>query len=415
MWFIEFKGERSLALASIQKKKKMGNFTSRVLASCIGVWRTAGVGDRPDWSSLPNELLGSIVSRLPMPDHARARAVCASWASADCPPSAFHFPWLMLDDDDGAFDSFLSLSDARSYRFRGTRTATQRAACVGSRDGCLVIVEAADTAPPLSSSSYLFNPVTGAQTSLPSFCTLPWSKTFFDVRKIVVSSSSSADEEFVAVALVYSLSCCHLAFARPGDEHWTPLDFSCPPSQRIEDIAHHDRKLFVLFTRGRVQAFDLDAAASQEEAASRLYMTCAAAVDVAPPRVHRHVRLVSSPGGLLRVESEKEVLTGATTKLSVAKFDAESDCGWTEIKDLGDRSLFLDDKCSLSLSAGDVAGVRKNCVYFVDQVPHSGKIRVGDLRTFDAEKGVVERFRPPNSRINDRRLTAPIWFVPSLL
>lgn len=401
----------------------MGNFPSRIVASCRSAWRTAGVGDRPDWSSLPDELLGSIVSHLPMPDHARARAVCASWASAasaaDYPPSASHFPWLMLDDGGGGFGSFLSLSDGRSYRLRGTGTQRHEAtsapaACVGSRDGCLVIVDP-------SSSSYLFNPVTGARTSLPSFCTLPWSsKTFFDVRKIVVSSSAAAAaaQGFVAAALVYSLSSCHLAFARSGDDRWTPLDFSCPPSQRIEDVVLHDGKLFVLFTRGRVQAFDLDAASPEAAAAaaSRLYGTCAAAAgDVAPRRVHRHARLASSSGSLLRVESEKEALTGATTKMSVAKFDVESDCGWTEIKDLGDRSLFLDDRCALSLPAGDVAGVRKNCVYFVDQAPHSGKIRVGDLRTFDVKKGVVERFRPPSSRTNDRRLMAPIWFVPSLL
>ncbi|KAJ6825888.1 putative F-box protein [Iris pallida] len=406
----------------------MGNFTSRACnilrASIVG---SGGGRDRDrDWSGLPDELLGSIAERLPMPDHARLRAVCASWASAAPahPPSASHFPWLMLADDErrrgGGFHSFHSPPDSRSYRLRGTRRppveASSAAACVGARDGRLVMLEAGTSA-----ASYLLNPVTGARTDLPSLGTLPWTKTFFDVRKAVVSSAAPGAAGLVAAAVVYSLSCCHLAFARPGDGAWTPLDPSCPPSQRVEDIAHHDGKLFALFTGGQVRSFDLTAASPQ---ASGLYGTaCAAEDDVAaaaagPAHASCHVQLVSSPsGGLLRVRSQREKLSGITTKLSVARLDVESDCGWTEIKDLGDQSLFLDSKCSLSLSTtGDVGDVRKNCVYFVDQVPHSGKIEVGNLRTFDMSKGIIEHFRPRSSRIKDRQqLMAPIWFVPSLL
>ncbi|KAJ6804271.1 putative F-box protein [Iris pallida] len=391
----------------------MGNLSSRACK----LWRAAAAGGgRKDWAGLPDELVGAIAERLSIPDRIRFRAVCTSWASAaaaaDHPPSpSRHPPWLMLDDR-RAFGppqlSFASAGDGRSYRLPGARAR----ACVGSRDGRLVLLDSS------TSDASLVNPVTGARASLPSFRTLPWSKAFFDVRKVALSSAAAggdAGEGFVALSVVYSLSSCHLAFARAGDEEWTPLDFlPPPPPQRIEDVAYHDGKFFVVFTRGRVQTFDL---AGASPAASRLYGTCALDASC-------QVHLVSSScnNDLLQVRREKEVLTGRTTRLQVMKFVPDSDSGWVEIKDLGDQSLFLDDKHSVSLRADDssaaaAAPVRKNCIYFADDVPHSGKIKVGDLRTFDVGKSTFEPFRlPGGSGANDRRqLMAPIWFIPSLL
>ncbi|XP_039157955.1 LOW QUALITY PROTEIN: F-box protein SKIP23 [Eucalyptus grandis] len=101
-------------------------------------------------------------------------------------------------------------------------------------------------------------------------------------------------------------------------------------------------------------------------------------------------RLVESVGELLLVymyEEEK------TTRFKVHKLDREEKV-WNEVKDLGDRVLFLGEECTFSASAADLGACKGNCIFFRD---HGGVLRVssfdmgvvGEIGVYDMDSGII--------------------------
>ncbi|KAK2994483.1 hypothetical protein RJ640_021288 [Escallonia rubra] len=84
---------------------------------------------------------------------------------------------------------------------------------------------------------------------------------------------------------------------------------------------------------------------------------------------------------------------------------------WEEVKDLGDRVLFLGGNQSVFLLAGELSG---NSIYFIDdywsRMDESYLYGGHDLGVFSLESGVIEPFYPCDS---GKIEPPPIWVVPN--
>ncbi|XP_039158433.1 uncharacterized protein LOC104418994 [Eucalyptus grandis] len=96
-------------------------------------------------------------------------------------------------------------------------------------------------------------------------------------------------------------------------------------------------------------------------------------------------RLVESVGELLLVNMYWEE---ETTRLKVHKLDREEKV-WNEVKDLGDRVLFLGEECTFSASAADLGACKGNCIFFTD---HAGVV-IGasslEIGVYDMDSGII--------------------------
>ncbi|KAK3412773.1 hypothetical protein EUGRSUZ_I01470 [Eucalyptus grandis] len=92
--------------------------------------------------------------------------------------------------------------------------------------------------------------------------------------------------------------------------------------------------------------------------------------------------LVESVGELLLVYMHWD----ETPRFKVYKLDREEKV-WNEVKDLGDRVLFLGDECTFSASAADLGACKGNCIFFIDQ---DGDIAASSLKivVYDMESGI---------------------------
>ncbi|KAM0055043.1 putative F-box domain-containing protein [Helianthus debilis subsp. tardiflorus] len=78
-----------------------------------------------------------------------------------------------------------------------------------------------------------------------------------------------------------------------------------------------------------------------------------------------------------------------TVKLEVYKLDREEG-RWVEVKDLGDKMLFLGDNCGFSASAEEFPGCKGNCVFFTGQNREDdGLVKSRGVGVFDLESGSI--------------------------
>ncbi|KAK9064483.1 hypothetical protein SSX86_015865 [Deinandra increscens subsp. villosa] len=78
-----------------------------------------------------------------------------------------------------------------------------------------------------------------------------------------------------------------------------------------------------------------------------------------------------------------------TVRLEVYKLDKEGG-KWVEVKDLGDRMLFLGDNCGFSASSLEFPGCKGNCVFFTGQNREDdGLIKSKGVGVFDLESGSI--------------------------
>ncbi|KAL3722760.1 hypothetical protein ACJRO7_035031 [Eucalyptus globulus] len=75
-----------------------------------------------------------------------------------------------------------------------------------------------------------------------------------------------------------------------------------------------------------------------------------------------------------------------TLRCKVYKLDREEEV-WNEVKDLGDRVLFLGEGCTFSASAADLGACKENCIFFVD--PDGGIAAMSlPIVVYDMESGI---------------------------
>ncbi|XP_021744597.1 F-box protein At2g17036-like [Chenopodium quinoa] len=209
-----------------------------------------------DWSTLPSDLLYGIALKLnSIEDFIHFSAVCHSWnngfslVKTKWIANNLTTPWLLLpepnninssQEENPRFDEghrkILSIGENKCYKLKLPETFGAR--CWGSAYGWIVMLH-------LDKRIQLFNPVTKAQLNLPSLQTMPeqpredelpedpdeaddwFQKTF--LHRFIVLKMPRKDhvdqDEFVVMAIYWPLD--HLAYARPGDQAWTPISTSC--------------------------------------------------------------------------------------------------------------------------------------------------------------------------------------------
>ncbi|KAK1422996.1 hypothetical protein QVD17_18289 [Tagetes erecta] len=88
-------------------------------------------------------------------------------------------------------------------------------------------------------------------------------------------------------------------------------------------------------------------------------------------------------------EDDNDGLNERAVKVEVYKLDV-GEHKWVEVKDLGDKMLFVGDNCGFSASALDFPGCKGNCVFFTGQDREDdGLIKSKDVSVFDLESGSI--------------------------
>ncbi|KAF8030690.1 hypothetical protein BT93_D0006 [Corymbia citriodora subsp. variegata] len=153
-----------------------------------------------------------------------------------------------------------------------------------------------------------------------------------------------------------------------------------------------------------------------------------------------HMFLVESVGELLLVYSESVYwdngdgdFSELQLRIKVYKLDMDrEEKAWNEVKDLGDRVLFLGDKCAFSASAADLGGAcRGNCIIFMDpfkppgasrDVYHTDSPIIGPIEACEgyselfwpAPDWIASRMRTTQEGIQDKLMELRIDSVPRL-
>ncbi|XP_008244732.1 PREDICTED: F-box protein At2g26160-like [Prunus mume] len=307
----------------------------------------------PDWSDLPQELVISIANRIAfMEDFAAFGAVCKPWrlvATKENFTGRLSHPFLMLPGKDGA-----AIREFYSFTKDGVQKvnlpeAEGKLLCYCS--GWLITLEGLKFT--------LLHPFNRAQIKLPDFRDSdgrlsPTNMSHFHtVKKFVLSSNPSWTSDF-AIMVLYDHK--HLAFCKPREhKYWTsmvldehPLDITCYKGR------------FYAMCYNEVLVFDIE---NPKQAKTRVVVQASLR-----RRVHgsfgTKTYMVESAGDLLVVFSYGDIYRQAPSfRVSKVLRDGKRPSK-LEVKDLGNRTLFLgDNNSSFSVMASDY-GCKPNCIYF---------------------------------------------------
>ncbi|CAL9023124.1 unnamed protein product [Prunus brigantina] len=288
-----------------------------------------------------------------MEDFAAFGAVCKPWRSVATKENftgRLSHPFLMLPGEDGAaIREFYSFTKDKVQKVN-LPEAEGKLLCYCS--GWLITLEGLKFT--------LLHPFNRAQIKLPDFrdsdgrLLSPTNMSYFHtVKKFVLSSNPSWTSDF-AIMVLYDHK--HLAFCKPREhKYWTstvleehPLDITCYKGR------------FYAMCNNEVSVFDIE---NSKQAKTRV---------VVQASLRRHVHgsfgtktyMVESAGDLLVVFSYGDIYRQAPSfRVSKVLRDGKRSSK-SEVKDLGNRTLFLgDNNSSFSVMASDY-GCKPNCIYF---------------------------------------------------
>ncbi|KAG9448460.1 hypothetical protein H6P81_008425 [Aristolochia fimbriata] len=365
-----------------------------------------------DWTDLPDDVLGSIARRVTLiTDYIRFGAVCTSWrsvANANRPHLLHQLPWLLLPADNTVCSMnrrVYTLAESRLAHFH--LPVPHNKLCVGSVGRWLLTVDS-------RLDIKVFNPFAGAEILLPRLYLFSKLDPIKLLSKIVLSSppTSPEDRNFVAAAICGRT----LAFWKPGEETWKPLDCQV---ENIEDIIFYKQQFYAVDSYGKVLACDLDSPQPD-------------AIEFAPrpnpePTEEKRYLVESSEGDLLQVE--RRIVVGEKTDYQTVGFEVFKLCtveeprdhgrSWNRVSDLKSDILFLGHNASFSLSPAHFPSVKGNCIYFTDDYYrdpyyYSSDHFLGaiDMGIFDMEK---QTLRPHYVRkLTEVFCVPPIWVTPIL-
>uniref|UniRef100_A0A2N9J6J8 KIB1-4 beta-propeller domain-containing protein n=1 Tax=Fagus sylvatica TaxID=28930 RepID=A0A2N9J6J8_FAGSY len=336
----------------------------------------------PNWSELPTDMIGEIVNRLPnFMDIKAIVAVCKSWGSACSETETTRPPpfplMLMLSetlDDSNTRQRFFNLCDSRCYQLELSTIRGKR--CWGSPHGW-VIALGPDYEPHLEPLEHLDERV--APIALPPLNPIrrmaPIEEWFRLVHKFILFKESDHEFSFLVFAIFGPIH--RLAFTRVGEGadlnnrrgqgEWVIVNN--PNHWEFKDVARFQGQLYGLCDNGMLVRFELDD--PQSARVVRHAYPPARTQDVREPQ---KLYLVESQENLYGVFRYGEFLEGSsnkTTGFSVFKFNF-SGSNWEEVRDLGDRALFVGDSNScciptlplISVNGGSI--VRSNSIFFTD-------------------------------------------------
>ncbi|GJR27318.1 F-box protein SKIP23 [Tanacetum coccineum] len=384
-----------------------------------------------DWSHLPLELLDLISKHLNSDtDLIKFRSVCTSWRSSITPLTS-RFPIL---PNTGISDTTWGFYLSKRTIFRITRPDPDQ-----ENDQPWLIKVQKDN----PSKTHLLNPLTSHefQTLLPNW---PRSLDLLNFRVLELgqeyalqyisyrpNANSIGDSvtlymEKVAFCFYgvvgFVLLTIHvsgkLALLKYGDKKWNIINDMPSP---YDDVIFYDKGFYAVDSTGRTVVVDV------EEMSLRVVAGSVFGGD--------KKFLVESLGELFMVDKYLSVgpdndydyddenyefyedfdcfMSERTVKLQVYKMDREGE-KWVEVKDLGDRMLFLGDNCGFSASAKDFPGCKGNCVFFTGQNREDdGTMKSRGISVFDLETGNIGAI-PNNSGYSQLFWPPPAWLHPNL-
>nr|GEV28777.1 F-box protein SKIP23-like [Tanacetum cinerariifolium] len=384
-----------------------------------------------DWSHLPLELLDLISKHLNFDtDLIKFRSVCTSWRSSITPLTS-RFPIL---PNTGISDTTWGFYLSKRTIFRITRPDPDQ-----ENDQPWLIKVQKDN----PSKTHLLNPLTSHefQTLLPNW---PRSLDLLNFRVLELgqeyalqyisyrpNANSIGDSvtlymEKVAFCFYgvvgFVLLTIHvsgkLALLKYGDKKWNIINDMPSP---YDDVIFYDRGFYAVDSTGRTVVVDV------EQMSLRVVAGSVFGGD--------KKFLVESLGELFMVDKYLSVgpdndydyddenyefyedfdcfMSERTVKLQVYKMDREGE-KWVEVKDLGDRMLFLGDNCGFSASAKDFPGCKGNCVFFTGQNREDdGTMKSRGISVFDLETGNIGAI-PNNSGYSQLFWPPPAWLHPNL-
>ncbi|GKU94001.1 hypothetical protein SLEP1_g7543 [Rubroshorea leprosula] len=254
-------------------------------------------------------------------------------------------------------------------------------ACIGSSHGWLILSDHTTLSP------FLFNPFTEARIQLPSLkplidiseiedrglCKIVWKgkrmlrsnvglRRCFVSRVFLTAEPTGGD---YAMVLLCDFPFQVLLYYKNGDISWTPFyDSGFPPRNVVEDIMCYENKLHALTIHGAIYTWDLGSGYPE----NKIYNGYAAPNGTFQRQdcLMYGVYLVQSDGEILLVARNvpEEGDYDITTEIfDVYKLDLEGR-KWVEVETLGDnRSLFLGQNQSVSVSTEDFSRCKGNCIY----------------------------------------------------
>lgn len=373
-----------------------------------------------NWSELNQDLVVEIAKRIKLyQDFVAFRWVCTSWRSeANIKNFSYkcdQMPLLLLppddDDDDGSGNRrrFFNPSNAmtRQVCLPEAAAADANKRCLSSKGWLLSIAR--------DLSLTLVHPFSRAEIELPNV------KAFQDwydnlsniagygnyIEKFVLTTSNLLESDF-AIMVIYG-SPRKLAFFKSGQKNWITADNrSC-----YFDVVYYKDKIHALDARGKIMAWDLS---GDDPSVAELVAEMPS--EIVESRALEKLYLVESDGELLVVRRQGAYARDyynscyGAYAFQVFKVDLLTNT-WMEIKDIGNRALFLGHNSSLSVQALDSSICVPNSIYFTDDcwVSYMSRRRRGggkDMGIYNIQDGsIVPHFKGkfcPRSRF-----APPMW------
>ncbi|KAI7740271.1 hypothetical protein M8C21_001361 [Ambrosia artemisiifolia] len=362
-----------------------------------------------DWSQLPRELLDLISTHLTTEtDLLKFRSVCTTWRSS-IHPFISRFPIL---PNAGISDTTWGFYLSKRTIFRlslpdPTHTHTP----------WLIKVERDNP-----QKTHFMNPLTGSEF-IPIAPSFPRPLNLLNVRVMElgqeyalqyisyrpnansIGDSVSLYMEKVAFCNVgmdgFVLLTIHvsgkLALLRKGERVWNVINDLREP---YDDVVFFDGEFYAVDSTGRTVVVDWERKVVNVVAGSvfggdkKFLVECDGELFM----VDKYLNVVpendddddeDEEGNNEFYEDLDCFMSERTVKLEVYKLDREEG-RWDEVKDLGDRMLFLGDNCGFSASALEFPGCKGNCVFFTEQNREDdGLVKSRGVGVFDLESGSI--------------------------
>ncbi|XP_048128329.1 F-box protein SKIP23-like [Rhodamnia argentea] len=339
-----------------------------------------------EWSQMPEDLLEFIARRLDTQfDVLRFRSVCSSWRSSVAPsPSPSRRGQFPILPSDG-------ISDA-AREFRLSRRTIFLLGVPRSRDetfACGWLVKVKEDVP---RSTNLLNPLSRCPfTSLPE--DFPRVLDLMNLRvlelgheyvlqdmgyrpfgndghlhmKKVVFLCLDSGNDFALLTIHVS---GQLAMFKSGEKRWSIIQDMPSP---YDDVILFKGEFYAVDGTGRTVVVGLD-----------LGVTLIAQSNWGGGKKF----LVESVGELLLVNMYLRFRRERTVRFKVYKLDREKK-EWNEVKDLGDRVLFLGDDCTFSASAADLRTCKGNRIFIADNREVERALRSPGIGVYDMKSGII--------------------------
>ncbi|CAN6569415.1 unnamed protein product [Malus baccata var. baccata] len=381
----------------------------------------------PDWASLPNYLLESIlenlVSRL---EYIRFSAVCMSWycVAKDNKRkfeeiSSCHNPPLLL------IQTAIKTAKKRDWniyhpiedRVLGLQLNFSKKRFCGSSKGWLIAMN-------MGLVVTLINPflwIKGREKRQDSIINLPplarpqervsVQITCTFVIKATISADPILDVDKCIVVVIHEPG--KLAFIRLKDKDtssWTYIDEGS--GIQFQDVVHVGDKFYAVEELGRLSSFEIT---THSISSKQLVAGNTMVFD----EVIKAYIVVLNDNELWMVQRGFEFNTGRVTtlvKIFKLNFDKRE---WVETKTLGDLAFFLGDNFSISVKASNFPGCMPNCIYFnydYDRINSYPKNRLSDdycVYNVDS-RSFSQPYTREAKKLLEKTMQPSFWVVPTL-